>query len=151
MKCSTLGILAALTNFGLLAFNGGFSMADSIAAPNPAVFSTFGQWSILVWGLAFLAAGISDAGWAVWAAFVVEKAGYVAVWLQWISANPDALTKLLAALPAAQAAGDVSAILAPTFHLIYGPIDTVFMLLFLGHALRKKRAEGAAAEARKAD
>ena len=78
-----VGCCAAITNWGLLVFNAGFSNADAIAAPNPAMFSTFGQVMVLVWGVAFAGAGLSDAGPAVWGAFALEKLCYVVGYVHW--------------------------------------------------------------------
>ena len=65
------------------------------------MFSPFGQWMILVWGCAFLAAGVTDAKAPVWAVFVLEKASYVPivvkhwVWLfdPWVSTRAFFSTK----------------------------------------------------------
>uniref|UniRef100_A0A6T8KVS3 Uncharacterized protein n=1 Tax=Proboscia inermis TaxID=420281 RepID=A0A6T8KVS3_9STRA len=136
----TLGILTGLSNFLVLVFNAGFSMADELAEPNPGVFSVHGQVMILVWGLTFIAAGVSDAGPAVWAVFALEKMCYVVIWGMWMNSNPDALSKLLALHASAQEeSGNMSVLLAPTFHLIYGPIAVVFVILFLTKALEGKR------------
>ena len=46
----------------------------AIASLNPEMFSTFGQGIVLVWGLAYLAAGYSDAEAPIWWVFALEKA-----------------------------------------------------------------------------
>ena len=118
---SHLGMFACTINFGMLAFNMGFTRADAIMAYNPQVFSHFGQATILVWGIAFLLAGLSDGNKPsyLWLAFTLEKVMYVSSWLVYIQHIPR---------PAISFAN--LEFLAPLFHVIYGPIDFVFMLLF---------------------
>lgn len=126
-----LGLLAGVVNFGILLFNVGLTRWEPIAALDPNVFSHHGQLMILVWGLAFAAAGISDDGSSrIWFAFAVEKAMYVFAWLSWMSSH-DALA-LLRASPQ-----DLS-ILAPLFMSIYGPVDLVFLLAFARQGLMAK-------------
>ena len=89
LTARSLGILAALTNAGMLIFNVGFSKSVPIAALDPNTFSTFGQFMILVWGLAFLFAGIShDASSSlIWLAFSIEKLCYVCNYVNWHMRN----------------------------------------------------------------
>ena len=86
-----IGVLAGATNFGLLLFNLCFTRADAIAAPNPNVFSPFGQIIILAFGVAFALAGLGDAERdtpsMIWWAFAFEKSLFVIAWLQWMAAN----------------------------------------------------------------
>ena len=134
-----LGLLACVVNFGLLAFNVGFTMWEPIAALDPNVFSHHGQLMILVWGLAFAAAGVSDDGSSrIWFAFAVEKAMYVFAWLSWMSTH-DALALL-------RASQGLSSDLAPLFMLLYGPTDLVFFLAFARQGL--KANEGSKRKAR---
>ena len=123
-----IGVFACVVNFGILVFNLGFTHADALAAPNAAVFSPFGQVMVLVWGIAFLLAGLTNGDGrpsSIWWAFAVEKLCYVCAWLLWMRANDIA-----ALLRAAQSSGDIFALMTPAFHAIYGPIDFVFLCLF---------------------
>ena len=141
MSPLTLGLLAGVVNFGILLFNVGLTQWEPIAALDPNVFSHHGQLMILVWGLAFAAAGISDDGSSrIWFAFAVEKAMYVFAWLSWMSTH-DALA-LLRASPQ-----DLS-ILAPLFMSIYGPVDLVFFLAFARQGLRQRMAPSAKSASR---
>ena len=141
MSPRLLGVLACLVNFGMLLFNLGFTRAGAIAAFNPQVFSEFGQAMILVWGIAFLLAGLGDGDRPsyIWLAFSLEKAMYVGSWLLWLKEIP---------VPEDMSSLDF---IAPLFHLIYGPIDFVFLLLFLQQGLASFRArEEATAELKRA-
>ena len=75
-----IGAFACVVNFGILVFNLGFTHADALAAPNAAVFSPFGQVMVLVWGIAFLLAGLTNGDGrpsGIWWAFAFEKLCYV--------------------------------------------------------------------------
>ena len=128
-----LGVLACLVNFGMLVFNVGFTRTEPIEVLNPQVFSVFGQVMILVWGVAFLLAGLGDDKPSyIWWAFTLEKAMYVGSWLSRLREIPSP-TGLLD--------------LAPVFHTIYGPVDAIFMLLFAQQgiaAMKKNRDDDAA-------
>ena len=142
-----VGLLAGLVNFGSLAFNGCFTARAEIAAPNPNVFSTFGQLMILVWGVAFALAGVSDDGNGtpskVWLAFALEKTCYVAAWVIYtVEYSHD-----LAAMRHALGAGNLQGLLVPAFHMLYGPVDFTFLLLFAHLGMQSMRV--AAAPARK--
>ncbi len=89
-----LGIAACSYNFLIIIFNMGFTNSDAIAALDPSIFSWFGQLMILIWGVVFLAAGLSDAKPLVWYAFALEKLVYVIVWSLWISSHPDCFSNL---------------------------------------------------------
>ena len=131
-----LGVLACLVNFGMLVFNMGFTRAGPIAALNPQVFSVFGQAMILVWGIAFLLAGLADdeKPSCIWWAFTLEKIMYVGSWLLWLGDIPSPTGFDLSSLD----------FVAPLFHYIYGPIDAIFMLLFAqqGIAAMSKSRDG---------
>mmetsp|Transcript_136881 Transcript_136881/g.437927 ORF Transcript_136881/g.437927 Transcript_136881/m.437927 type:complete len:140 (-) Transcript_136881:487-906(-) len=121
-----LGVGACGFNLGMLVVNLGFRNADAIAALNPDMFSAFGQGMVVIWGATYLAAGIAEAGAAVWCAFALEKLAYAVGWLRWMSRN-DAV----ALVSAAAATGDLGSVLAAVFHASYGPGDAAFMLAFL--------------------
>ena len=133
MSPLVLGLLAGVVNFGILLFNVGLTQWEPIAALDPNVFSHHGQLMILVWGLAFAAAGVSDDGSSrIWFAFAIEKAMYVLAWLSWMSTH-DPL-----ALLRANASGALADDLAPLFMIIYGPVDLVFFLAFARQGLMAK-------------
>ena len=150
-----LGLLAGMVNMGLLVFNVGFTHADAIAAPNPEMFSVFGQIMVLIWGCAFIAAGLTDAQPAVWGVFALEKLCYTAGWaLYWHSKRVahssyrTAWDEAMSVYEQQPDPRDVRPLLAPIFHLVYGPLDAVFMFLFLYRALAGR---GAAAARQKSD
>ena len=126
-----LGALACAVNFGSLLFNAGFTRAAAITALDSNVFSTFGQFMVLVWGVAFAAAGARDDGRSlVWFAFAVEKSAYVAVWATWHFSHD-----ITAVWSDAQKSGDVLDLLAPAFIILYGVVDLTFFLLFMVQGL----------------
>jgi len=131
-----LGVVACLVNFGILFFNLGFTRAEEIAALNPQVFSEFGQAMILVWGLAFLLAGLSDGKTPsyIWWAFSLEKALYVGSWLLWLQQKSlkQHISSIDALIQWDMASLDI---FAPLFHYMYGPIDFIFFVLFAQHGL----------------
>jgi hypothetical protein len=134
MSPSVLGILACIVNFHMLVFNVGFTRWDAIAALDSNVFSLFGQAMILVWGIAFLAAGLSDDGKSlVWFAFAVEKLAYVTSWVLW-HARPDSsstVSSVVATDFACLASGAcLTQLLPKLFVTIYGPVDFAFLLAF---------------------
>ena len=93
------------------------------------VFSHFGQFMIVVWGVVFLATGLAEEAsgrisW-VWWGFVLEKCCYVHASYRWLTTN-DAI----AMLRASQQSGDPLDILPPLFHSIYGFVDFMSLLLF---------------------
>ena len=84
LSSKTLGMLAFVPNSSILVTNALFTRSDDFAAYNPAIFGAFGQLMIVVWGLAYVAAGHSNAGPAVWRVFALEKFCYVAAWVQFL-------------------------------------------------------------------
>ena len=140
-----LGLLAGIANFGLLIFNVGFTNADVVAALNPDMFSTFGQLMILVWGAAFMAAGLTDAQPALWGVFALEKLCYTAGYVVHRMRSKHnsirmAWDEAVLVYEQQQDRSDVRPLLAPVFHCVYGPVDAVFMLMFLYTALTGKAA-----------
>ena len=132
LKKFELGALACATNFSILLFNNGFKSSEALAAPNSNMFSPFGQGMVLVWGVAFMAAGVSDAGRAVWGAFALEKLSYVVGWGAWFQLYREPAT---AAVVSAWKSADYSRLLPAFFHVAYGPIDFTFMCLFAHKAV----------------
>ena len=133
----TLGLLAAGYNALILVVNCGFSNAPAIASLNAEMFSTFGQLMVVVWAVAFYAAGVADVGAPVWYDFALEKLVYVGGWARWHSQH-DARALLSAAI----GAGSVRDVLAPLFHTLYGTGDMFFCLAFLRHASGLARRGG---------
>lgn len=88
---------------------------------DPAVFSTFGQAMIMVWGLAYIAVAkqFTAVPWLC-LVFFVEKLAYVAVWALWWAQHADQFSSLWAAAP-----------LTAVFIAGYGLNDLAFGLLFL--------------------
>ena len=134
VSARTLGVLACLVNFGLLAFNVFFTRAAALAALDANCFSPFGQMMILVWGLAFLMAGLTEGSSLIWFAFVVEKSCYVANYVAWHSNNSVQET-WLNAHKSILYSDDLLELLPPVFVAIYGPVDFLFLLAFLSQFL----------------
>ncbi len=91
MKPTTISkifLFAGLSNIlGALTFSKLFTNEVMMAA-QPAVMNYFGLISIILWGLAYIAVRNSYAAvpWLI-AVFVIEKALYVIVWLNWLFSN----------------------------------------------------------------
>jgi hypothetical protein len=130
-----LGAFACVVNFGILAFNVGFQRSSAIASLDANVFSPFGQAMVLVWGCAFLAAGMSDGDGRslTWLAFSLEKSMYVGNWLLWHASNSVPWAD-------AQKSGDMLDLLAPLFISFYGLVDLTFLLLFFTQGLASLEA-----------
>jgi hypothetical protein len=111
-------IAAALMNIGgVMLFSRAFSNV-AINQADPVVMSNFGLLMIVVWGLAYLGAAFigTNIKWLA-AAFAIEKAVYVVVWLKWLSENSLALVYS-------------KDLFAGAYFSVYGLNDFVFMLFF---------------------
>jgi hypothetical protein len=109
------------------------------------MFSTFGKPMILVWGAAFMAAGLTDAQPALWGVFALEKLCYTAGYVVHRMRSKHnsirmAWDEAVLVYEQQQDRSDVRPLLAPVFHCVYGPVDAVFMLMFLYTALTGKAA-----------
>lgn len=128
----TLGYIAAaaMNIGGVLIFSRAFTN-PVINAADPVVMSNFGLLMIVVWGLLYLAAGLSD-GRLKWisGALAIEKLVYVVVWVRWQLAASPSLAEVFA--------DDRS---AGVFYTIYGINDIVFMLFFAVVFLRGGRQD----------
>ena len=136
-----LGIFAGMVNFSILAVNAGFSRADELAELNPGVFSSFSQIIIVIWGLSFIAAGLTNARGTVWASFAVEKAAFVGAWLMWLKNEPELVAQAKATAAAAFDSGDLPTLQIAVFHLAFGLVDGVFGILFFLNALAEWQSE----------
>jgi hypothetical protein len=111
---------------GFLANLGGVLLAtESFTSPVvaryfPGVFSDFGMWIIILWGLAYLAVSRHYAAvpWVV-AVFALEKAGYVVSWCWWMQQNSEVLRSVFQ-----------DSLLAGMFYAVYGANDFAFGLFF---------------------
>lgn len=116
-----MGFLAGgLVNIiGVLTFSAGFT-SDGLAQLQPALFSDFGLFAIILWGLAYIAVSRSYTAvpWLV-AVFVLEKLAYGLAWLHWMSGNSMQLDALFEQQP-----------LSASFMLIYGLNDWAFCVFF---------------------
>lgn len=114
-------VLAGLVNIlGMLAVSKGLDNPQLVQA-DPAVFSTFGQAMILVWGLAYIAVAKQFAA-VPWLClvFFVEKLAYVAAWVIWWAQSAEQFGSLWDADP-----------LTAIFIAGYGLNDLAFGLFFL--------------------
>lgn len=127
-------VLAGLVNIlGMLAVSKGLNNPHLVQA-DPAVFSTFGQVMILVWGLAYIAVAKKFAA-VPWLClvFCVEKLAYVAVWAIWWAHSAEQFSNLWDADP-----------LTAIFIAGYGLNDLAFGLLFLLAFLLSRRTSSTA-------
>jgi len=147
LASSTLGTLAALTNFGLLGINAGFTRAAELESYNPSAFSVFGQILILVWGVAFYVAGKTNAAPAMWGVFAAEKFCYTAAWVHWLMADETAVHHATDMATKAIDAGDFLAAAPPLLCLTFGAVDAIYLFLFTLKALESP--VDAAAEAKR--
>jgi hypothetical protein len=110
-------ILAALMNFSVILFSRGFTNT-AINQADPVVMSNFGLLMIVVWGLAYLAAGaaLPNIKWIA-GVFALEKLIYGVVWINWQMGNS------LGAVYEAD-------LMAGLFYSIYGLNDLIFMVFF---------------------
>lgn len=129
-SASTLGFIAAAFNFNILTFNVLFFRADAIAALGPGMFSRFGQLMVLVWGVAYATAGLSNPEWPIYLSFSLEKTVYVLGWIRWHRSNDVAEL-----LREAKASEDRLELLAPLFFIAFGLVDLAFAVIFLVYAL----------------
>ena len=120
---TTLGRYAAMYNACMLVANLGFTRWRDVAKYDASLFSKDGQISVLLWGLAYLAAQENS---PIFLVFAIEKAFYVVRWIQWMSRN-DGMKEIKKALRSK----DKLKILAPLFHSTYGTGDFLFGVLFL--------------------
>eukprot|EP00405_Crypthecodinium_cohnii_P059981 CAMPEP_0195016826 /NCGR_PEP_ID=MMETSP0326_2-20130528/25588_1 /TAXON_ID=2866 ORGANISM="Crypthecodinium cohnii, Strain Seligo" /NCGR_SAMPLE_ID=MMETSP0326_2 /ASSEMBLY_ACC=CAM_ASM_000348 /LENGTH=140 /DNA_ID=CAMNT_0040032821 /DNA_START=23 /DNA_END=445 /DNA_ORIENTATION=+ len=125
-----VGLAGLGFNAGILIFNWGFTKANEIAQHDPEMFSKQGQLLVLVWGLAYAAAGHDalKSGHSVafiWAVFAIEKLIYVVHWVRWRQNNDLEMIQSNAART-----GSWLDTLAPRFLANYGWGDAIFGLLF---------------------
>lgn len=114
-----LGMLAASEFFTKTAFH----------SLSPNVFSEFGTFMVMVWGLAYLAAAKQAHNLpALCFVFAFEKAIYVYTWVVWIQNNSDTL-------PALQDSDPLLAL----FYSGYGLIDLAYALFFAWAGIRALR------------
>ncbi|MEW6283061.1 MAG: hypothetical protein AB1758_30895 [Candidatus Eremiobacterota bacterium] len=124
-----LGFLAAgLTNIlGILIFSKAFTN-DHLTRAFPELFSAWGCGVVILWGLAYMAAGEDDMYWLA-GVFAVEKAYYVVSWLWWLSVRGrDQLPALWQ-----------DDLLTGLFLSSYGVVDLAFGLYFLSVLLKAHR------------
>ncbi len=110
-------------NACMLVANLGFTRWRDVAKYDASLFSKDGQISVLLWGLAYLAAQENS---PIFLVFAIEKAFYVVRWIQWMSRN-DGMKEIKKAFRSK----DKLKILAPLFHSTYGTGDFLFGVLFL--------------------
>lgn len=129
MKSTTISklfLFAGLSNIlGTLIFSKFFTNEVMMAA-QPAVMNYFGLLSIILWGLAYISVRNSYAAVPyLLAVFVIEKAVYVILWLNWLFSN--SLGNLYE-----------QDTFSGLFFSIYGANDLLFGLFF-GYVLLKVR------------
>lgn len=114
-------ILAGVLNIaGIPLFSLGFTNRYLVEL-YPSVFSMFGLYTIILWGIAYIVAAPRYGRFpGIVLVFALEKLGYGLTWLPWIVRH----------------GGDLGAIferswLTGVFYVIYGPIDLGFGLFFV--------------------
>lgn len=130
LPVATRGFIAAgLANIlGVLIFSLGFTNT-LLTSLSPVVFSTFGLFSIILWGLAYLAVARTypHVPYLV-VVFVIEKMVYVITWVQWLAQSGQTLPALFAQSP-----------ITAGFFALYGVIDLAFGLFFAVVAVKTLR------------
>ena len=122
-----LGFIAGgFTNiFGMLAASEFFTNT-AFHKLSPEVFSDFGTFMVMVWGLAYLAvAKQAHQLPAICFVFAFEKAIYVYTWVIWISSKSDMLPVIREETP-----------LLALFYSSYGLIDLAYALFFAWVGIR---------------
>ncbi|MBI3890439.1 MAG: hypothetical protein HY303_02800 [Candidatus Wallbacteria bacterium] len=80
-----LSIAAGLVNIvGVLVFSNGFTN-ETLKGLFPQAFSSFGLICIMLWGLAYIAAGVRPPNRYLYAVFALEKALYGMSWIWWMA------------------------------------------------------------------
>jgi hypothetical protein len=98
----------------------------------PDVFSGFGLLCVVLWGLAYVAAGGKRLPAAeLSAVFALEKAVYVGTWVVWLARHGGTLPAVWDRDP-----------LTATFYAIYGAGDLAFGLFFAWAAWRARTKSG---------
>jgi len=131
------GLSGVITNFNLLPINMFFLNRSDLARLNPGLFSWEGQFTILLWGAAYYAAGCDDTRGPIWLVFAAEKAFYVLSWAKW-HMNHDGVGLLTKAVKRAVETKDPRGVASPLFHCGYGIVDAVFIVIFVNVWLDRK-------------
>lgn len=122
-----LGFIAAgFTNIiGMLAASEFFTNT-AFHAQSPEVFSPFGTFMVMVWGLAYLSvASNAHKLPAICFVFAFEKAIYVYTWVMWLQSNSGNLSTIQTDAP-----------LLALFYSGYGIIDLAYALFFAWVGIR---------------
>jgi len=122
-------ISAGLTNIlGILTVSHLFTN-EAFHRLSPDVFSPFGAFMILVWGLAYLAVAKQAHQLAyICFVFAFEKAVYVFTWVVWMMDKSDLLSMIKIETP-----------MLALFYSSYGLIDLAYGLFFLWVGIRAAR------------
>ena len=122
-------ISAGLTNIlGILTVSQLFTN-ESFHQLSPDVFSQFGAFMIMVWGLAYLAAAKHASNLAALCfVFAFEKAVYVFTWAVWMMDKSELLSMVKLEEP-----------VVAMFYSGYGVIDLVYALFFTWVGVRALR------------
>lgn len=124
---------AGLANIVGISVVSHFFTNDLLATNFPAVFSQAGNFLILLWGCAYIVAGL--AAWQVplmFLVFMVEKYFYAGTWLYWYLQHGDRLAAITA-----------ESWLTGTFYRFYGLNDLLWGLFFLWVFTRVRRGSPA--------
>ena len=147
-----LGVLGFVFSLQIVVVNVGFTRTEDLAALDANCFSTFGQVMIIVWGIAYLMAGIHDTASQspIWFAFAVQKACSFANYVFWHQANgcilratcdskasEHAQTRRLWLDANVKLMGEPQTedYLAPLYFTLYGIVDVVFLVLFFAQCM----------------
>eukprot|EP01063_Lacrimia_lanifica_P025655 TRINITY_DN33560_c0_g1_i1.p2 TRINITY_DN33560_c0_g1~~TRINITY_DN33560_c0_g1_i1.p2 ORF type:complete len:156 (+),score=48.81 TRINITY_DN33560_c0_g1_i1:60-527(+) len=130
-----LGFVGMMANFGIMVFNQGFVHASELAAPDPRAFSPMSQVLIVLWGLAYFAAdydtyskpAVSRSYW-IWLVFAVEKAVYVARYLDFLEAHPTLMAHVRNDLAGLTTIDQLASV--DLFYASYGLVDGALCFLF---------------------
>lgn len=125
-KVSLAGGLVNLS--GALLFSHGFTNTY-LTSLFPQAFSNFGWICVMLWGLAYIAAGLREPNPVLYAVFALEKAVYGVSWIWWMLAFGAQMPTVF------QTSATTGA-----FFALYGIIDWSFGFCFARIAWRSRRA-----------
>ena len=117
----------------MIPVSGCFLRSKSLSRLDPDLWSTPGQFSVLLWAGAYYTASQDvGPGASIWALFAVEKAFYVAMWVKWLATHDP-----VKVLKSSFSSSNPHDILQAAFYLTYGAGDALFGLWFL-HVYQSK-------------
>lgn len=114
-------IVAGLVNVVGILLISKFFTNDVLVLGDPIVFSKFGSFMILVWGLAYMAVSSHFLKVpAILLVFALEKLAYTGAWLVWMVSDTPSISELMG-----------QDLMVGLFYASYGLNDLAFGILFI--------------------